>query len=58
MDPIEDPGDKPPDGTVKPAPEDWRTDWQNLDERRRARHRRDAAGASRDIGASLLAGGL
>jgi len=58
MEPIDDPGDKSPDGAVKPALEDWRIDWQNIDERQRARHRRDAAGASRDIGASLLVGGL
>jgi len=51
-------GDERPAEMAEPPLEDWRIDWNNLDERRRERHRRDAAGASRDIGASLLAGGL
>ena len=54
----DEPGEKSHEGTDEPVPENWRIDYGNIDEERRARHRRDAAGASRDIGASLLAGGL
>lgn len=53
-----EPDEKSPDGAAELAPENWRIDYRDIDERTRARHRRDAAGASRDIGASLLAGGL
>lgn len=42
-------GHKPPDTAATAAVENWRTDWRNIDERRRARIRREAAGASRDL---------
>jgi len=51
-------GTEPQDGADEPVPPNHRIDYRDLGEQRRARHRRDAAGASRDIGASLLAGGL
>ncbi|MFC6757891.1 hypothetical protein ACFQER_16075 [Halomicroarcula sp. GCM10025894] len=51
-------GTEPQEGAGEPNPPNWRIDYRDLSEERRARHRRDAAGASRDIGASLLAGGL
>lgn len=56
MDLYDDFGDGSPDTAADTALADWRTDYQNLDERRRARHRRDSAGASRDLAASLLEG--
>ncbi|WP_276221296.1 hypothetical protein [Haloarcula halophila] len=40
---------QPPDSVVEPTPETWRTDYQNIDQRRRARDRAEAAGASRDL---------
>ena len=51
-----EPGGQPPDGADNTVPPDWRIDWRNIDERRRARHRREAAGASRDLAAELLGG--
>jgi hypothetical protein len=48
---------QPPDSVVEPTPETWRTDYQNIDQRRRARDRAEAAGASRDLDHLGLAGG-
>mgnify|MGYP007026970829 CR=1 FL=1 len=50
-------GDEPPDGAAHAALRNWRIDWCNIDERRRARSRREAGGASRDLAGELLAGG-
>lgn len=41
-------GDDPPAGS-EDGPPNYRTEFQILDERRRARHRREAGGASRDL---------
>jgi len=41
--------EKLPDGTGAVVPIHWRTDWRNIDERRRVRARREAGGASRDL---------
>jgi len=53
-----EPGAESPDGSAEQELPNWRIDYRNIEDRARERHRRDAAGASRDIGASLLAGGL
>jgi len=37
------------DGEPNATPPNYSTDWSNLDERRRARIRREAGGASRDL---------
>ncbi|MGB9932871.1 hypothetical protein [Haloarcula amylolytica] len=50
-------GDEPSDSAATSAHRPWRIDYRNLDKRRRERHRREAAGASRDLDTSLLAGG-
>ncbi|MBX0323883.1 hypothetical protein EGH21_12665 [Halomicroarcula sp. F13] len=49
-------GDEPPDSAAETANRPFRTEWRNVDERRRERARREAAGASRDLAAELLAG--
>ncbi|WP_135304110.1 hypothetical protein [Haloarcula amylovorans] len=46
-----------PDSADETAHRNWRIDYRNMDERRRARYRQEAGGASRDLAASLLAGG-
>jgi len=50
-------GDEPPDGAGNAALRYWRIDWSNIDERRRARSRQEAGGASRDLAGEMLAGG-
>ncbi|MBV0925023.1 hypothetical protein KTS45_12530 [Halomicroarcula limicola] len=45
------------DSADETAHRNWRIDYRNMDERRRACYRREAGGASRDLSASLLAGG-
>ncbi|WP_018259333.1 hypothetical protein [Halomicrobium katesii] len=50
-------GEDPPDGAARSALRNWRIDWFNIDERRRARSRREAGGASRDLAGEMLAGG-
>ncbi|MFC7026370.1 hypothetical protein ACFQJ5_16690 [Halomicroarcula sp. GCM10025324] len=50
-------GEEPPDSGGNSPRRPWRTDWRNIDERRRERARLEAAGASRDLTATLLAGG-
>ncbi|WP_424001184.1 hypothetical protein ACOZ4I_15685 [Haloarcula salina] len=40
-----------PDSAAETAHRPYRIDWHNLDERQRARTRREAAGASRDLDA-------
>ncbi|MFB9813248.1 hypothetical protein [Haloarcula sebkhae] len=47
----------PPDSAGETAYRPYRIDWHNVDERRRERTRREAAGASRDLTATLVAGG-
>jgi len=50
-------GDEPPDDGPTRPDRHWRIDWRNIDERRRARSRQEAGGASRDLAGELLAGG-
>ncbi|GGN92282.1 hypothetical protein GCM10009030_16370 [Haloarcula pellucida] len=42
---------EPPDGAADSPPRPFRTEWRNVGERERARIRREAAGASRDLDA-------
>lgn len=47
----------PPDSAAETAYRQYRTDWHNVDERRRERARHEAAGASRDLPTAELVGG-
>jgi len=53
-----DPGDRQsPDNAAKPAYQPYRTEWHSVDTRRRVRTQHEIAGASRDLTATLVAGG-
>jgi hypothetical protein len=53
-----DPGDRQsPDNAAKPAYQPYRTEWRSADDRRRVRTQHEIAGASRDLTATLVAGG-
>jgi len=49
--------DEPLDGAAHAARRNWRIDWFNIEDRRRARSRRESGGASRDLAGEMLAGG-
>jgi len=50
-------GPNPPDSAAETAHRPYRIDWHNVGDRQRERARREAAGASRDLTATLVAGG-
>jgi hypothetical protein len=50
-------GGQSPANAAKPAYQPYRTEWHSVDTRRRVRTQHEIAGASRDLTATLIAGG-